>query len=127
MNFVHFDGSVLGNTSTIELSGQTVAIPVQRESAQGKLVFGVRPEHVKLSDQSGYRGEILATEYLGTSQILTITTQNGELKSRISSGQQVNVGETVGLTFNAKTITLFNEASGTAIHSDLNLGSVWNG
>lgn len=124
MNFLHFEGSVLEDASTIELSGQTIAIPRQRELAQGELVFGVRPEHVKLSDQSGFRGEILATEYLGTSQILTIKTQNGELKARISSTQLVNVGETVGLTFNEKTITLFNEASGAAIRSDLNLGSI---
>ncbi len=124
MSFLHFEGSVLENSKTVELSGQTIEVPMQRESAQGKLVFGVRPEHVKLSDQSAFRGEILATEYLGTSQILTIKTLNGDLKARISSAKRVNVGEIVGLTFNEKSITLFNEVSGAAIHSDLNLGSI---
>ncbi len=83
-----------------------------------------RPEHVTLSDQSKFKGEILATEYLGTSQILTIKTLNGELKARISSAQRVDVGDRVGLSFNEKTITLFNAASGAAIRSDLNEGSV---
>jgi multiple sugar transport system ATP-binding protein len=124
MSFLHFEGSVLENSKTVELSGQTIEVPTQRESAQGKFVFGVRPEHVKLSDQSAFRGEILATEYLGTSQILTIKTLNGDLKARISSAKRVNVGEIVGLTFNEKSITLFNEVSGAAIHSDLNLGSI---
>jgi len=124
MNFLSFDGGVQEHTSSIELSGHTMAIPQQRESSEGKLVFGVRPEHVKLSEKSSYKGEILTTEYLGTSQIVTIKTLNGELKARISSAQLVNVGESVGLTFDEKTITLFNEASGNAIRSDLNIGSV---
>lgn len=124
MSFLHFEGVVLENSDSVVLSGQRIAIPTQRESAQGKLVFGVRPEHVKLSDESKFRGEILSAEYLGTSQILTIKTLNGDLKARISSAQRVNVGETVGLTFNEKTITLFKEVGGTAIRSDLNEGSV---
>jgi multiple sugar transport system ATP-binding protein len=124
MSFLYFEGAVLANTNTVVLSGETIAVPVQHESAQGKLVFGVRPEHVTLSDQSKFKGEILATEYLGTSQILTIKTLNGELKARISSAQRVDVGDRVGLSFNEKTVTLFNAASGTAIRSDLNEGSV---
>ena len=124
MSFLYFEGAVLANTNTVVLSGETIAVPVQRESTQGKLVFGVRPEHVRLSDQSKFKGEILATEYLGTSQILTIKTLNGELKARISSAQRVDVGDRVGLSFNEKTITLFNAASGAAIRSDLNEGSV---
>ena len=124
MSFLYFEGAVLANTNTVVLSGETIAVPVQRESAQGKLVFGVRPEHVTLSDQSKFKGESLATEYLGTSQILTIKTLNGELKARISSAQRVDIGDRVGLSFNEKTITLFNAASGAAIRSDLNEGSV---
>ena len=124
MSFLYFEGAVLANTNTVVLSGETIAVPVQRESTQGKLVFGVRPEHVRLSDQSKFKGEILATEYLGTSQILTIKTLNGELKARISSAQRVDVGDRVGLSFNEKTITLFNAASGAAIRSDLNAGSI---
>jgi multiple sugar transport system ATP-binding protein len=124
MSFLYFEGVVLANTNTVVLSGETIAVPVQRESAQGKLVFGVRPEHVTLSDQSKFKGEILATEYLGTSQILTIKTLNGDLKARVSSAQRVSVGDSVGLSFNEKTITLFNALSGAAIRSDLNAGSV---
>jgi multiple sugar transport system ATP-binding protein len=80
----------------------------------------VRPEHITLSDSGGYRGEVLASEYLGTTQIITLDTPNGEIKARIDSGQTASVGEKVGLGFDARRITLFDEANGQALRSDLN-------
>ncbi len=51
------------------------------------MVYGVRPEHVRLSDAAGYRGEIVAAEYLGTTQIVTLKTSHGEVKARIGSAR----------------------------------------
>ena len=77
-----------------------------------------------LTDDSGYRGEVTATEYLGTTQIVTLATPNGELKARIASHQTAKVGETVGLHFNGATVTLFDKASGGALKSSLNEGTL---
>ena len=66
------------------------------------------------------RGEVLAVEYLGTTQIVTLETANGVVKARISSSQPVASGEKIGLGFEAETITLFEESSGRAIVSELN-------
>ncbi len=123
MNLLSFEGHVAEGQETVSLSGETIAVPGQRQSASGKLVFGVRPEHIQLDDSAGYRGEIIATEYLGTDQIVTIRASNGNVKARISSAQAAMVGETVGLSFNGKTITLFDQESGNALLSDLNAGS----
>ena len=90
------------------------------QGASGKLVFGVRPEHVTLSDSGDYRGEVLASEYLGTTQIITLDTPNGELKARIDSTRVATVGEQVGLSFNPRTVTLFDAGSGQALRSELN-------
>jgi len=95
-------------------------VPRQLEGTSGPIVFGVRPEHVSLSDAGAYRGAVLASEYLGTTQIITLDTPNGELKARIGSAQVARVGETVGLDFDPKTITLFDEANGRALRSELN-------
>jgi multiple sugar transport system ATP-binding protein len=91
------------------------------------MIFGVRPEHIRLSDASGYRGEIIATEYLGTTQIVTLKTHNGEIKARIAADQPARVGEAVGLEFNGSTVTLFDSQSGRAILSDLNEGVLSHG
>ena len=97
-----------------------MGVPAQIQGASGSLVFGVRPEHVTLSDGGQYRGEITATEYLGTTQIITLDTPNGDLKARVPSGQVATVGEKVGLGFDARTITLFDKSTGLALRSELN-------
>jgi multiple sugar transport system ATP-binding protein len=120
MNFLEFNGAVAEGTSSVSLNGQEVSVPVQRQGVTGNLVFGVRPEHISFSDDGAYRGEILATEYLGTTQIVTINTANGDLKARINADLPATVGDKVGLNFNPKTVTLFDADSGKALLSDLN-------
>ena len=120
MNFLRFDGAVSEGETTARLNGHAHRIPRQMQGGSGNLVFGVRPEHVTLSDHGDYRGEVLAAEYLGTTQIITLDTPNGELKARIDSDQIATVGEKVGLSFNASKVTLFDEGSGQALRSELN-------
>jgi multiple sugar transport system ATP-binding protein len=120
MNFLHFDGAVAPGATAVELNGQQLGIPNQMQGAAGKLVYGVRPEHITLSDGGAYRGEVLASEYLGTTQIITLDTPNGELKARIGSDQVATVGEKVGLNFDPRKVTLFDTANGQALRSELN-------
>ncbi|MFK7761687.1 MAG: ABC transporter ATP-binding protein [Roseobacter sp.] len=120
MNFLRYEGKVAEGAQTVVLADYELAVPRQRQGASGKLVYGVRPEHVQISDTGGYRGRITATEYLGTTQIVTLDTANGDIKARTPSGQIAQVGETVGLGFNSKAVSLFDEATGRALLSDLN-------
>ena len=120
MNFLRFEGAVAEGANTIQMNAQTHGVPEQMQGASGNLVFGVRPEHVTLSDSGDYRGEVLAAEYLGTTQIITLDTPNGELKARIDSSQVASVGEKVGLSFASSKVSLFDEASGRALLSELN-------
>ena len=120
MNFLALNGSYAPGAAQVSMGEATCGVPQLREAAEGVLAFGVRPEHVRISDDGAFRGRVLATEYLGTTQILTLDTAGGEIKARISSAQNVQQGETVGLTFNADTITLFERASGRALKSALN-------
>ncbi|MEQ9326579.1 MAG: ABC transporter ATP-binding protein [Rhodospirillales bacterium] len=127
MNFLKFHGSVGSGATSVELNHQALAVPALQEAFTGDLVYGVRPEHIRLDDNAGYRGQVIATEYLGTTQIVTLKTHNGEVKARISSAEPVRVGETVGLAFNGSTVTLFDNQSGRAIRTELNAGVLCNG
>ncbi len=120
MNFLRFEGAVGVGSIAVEMNGQNFAVPEHKEGAKGKLALGVRPEHVRLSDASGYRGRILATEYLGTTQILTIETPNGMLKVRTGSERNLAAGQTVGLEFDDRTLTVFDTSTGRALRSVLN-------
>jgi multiple sugar transport system ATP-binding protein len=120
MNFLPFAGKLEAGAERVALNGASVGVPALRDGAEGKFFFGVRPEHIRLVDDSAYRAEVLATEYLGTTQIVTLRVHDGELKARVSADYRVSAGETVGLSFNARTITLFEAESGRALRSELN-------
>jgi multiple sugar transport system ATP-binding protein len=127
MNFLRFNGTVKEGDSSVLFGNQSFNIPVQLENTSGNLVFGVRPEHASLRDNSEFRGEVIATEYLGTTQIISLTTSNGTLKARVLANQIPRVGEIVGLDFNPRTITLFDDNTGKALLSEANKGVLRNG
>ncbi len=127
MNFLDFEGMIaIGGTSVV-LSGVDIAVPRSLQGATGALTLGVRPEHIRLSDASPFRAEVVATEYLGTTQIVTLATTNGDVKARISSADGVRTGETVGLEFDPRTLTVFEQAKGRALLSEANRGVLAHG
>lgn len=127
MNFLKFHGSLAVGATAVAMHHQSFGIPALREPFTGDMVYGVRPEHIRLRDDAPYRGEIVATEYLGTTQIVTLRTHNGVVKARVSSDVAARVGETVGLEFDGSTVTLFDNQTGRAIRSDLNAGALGHG
>ncbi len=122
MNFLRFSSTVEVGACEVAVHDTTLPLPEMRIPFDGEMAYGVRPEHVRLSDDGAYRGEVLATEYLGTTQILTIRVPDGEIKARIPSDQPARAGETVGLEFNGATTSLFDNQTGRALPSDLNEG-----
>ncbi|MFK5980925.1 MAG: ABC transporter ATP-binding protein [Rhizobiaceae bacterium] len=127
MNFLDFNGMVGVGSDSVELSGVKIKVPVMRQGAKGSLTVGVRPEHVHFSDKSKYRGSVIASEYLGTTQIVTLATANGEVKARINSNISVNVGEAIGLEFDERTLTIFEGEKDLALRSAANEGVLTHG
>ncbi|MBF9030043.1 ATP-binding cassette domain-containing protein [Rhodobacterales bacterium HKCCE3408] len=120
MNVLEFDGMVGSGSDHVMLGDARIEVPRQLAGAHGALGLGVRPENVHLDEAGPYRGRITATEYLGTTQIVTLDTAHGEVKARIPSDRPARTGQTVGLRFEAGAITLFDMASGRALLSEAN-------
>lgn len=120
MNILRFEGAVSAGDTTLAMGETTLDIPRQRDGARGPLGFGVRPEHIRLDDAAPYRGVVQATEYLGTTQIVTLDTPHGELKARVPSEQVVAPGSRTGLAFNPRTVSVFDTGTGRALLSDAN-------
>lgn len=127
MNLIDFEATLETGADEVRFGGRTFSIPTQLETCSGKMVFGARPENVLLTDDSQFRGEVLATEYLGTNQIVTLNTLNGEIKARIPSNKNVKVGEMIGIDFDPRTVTIFNATNQQAILSELNKGVLNHG
>jgi multiple sugar transport system ATP-binding protein len=118
MNFLQFEASLQSGDRTIELRDVSIAVPeIREERAVGRLVLGVRPEHIRFSDVAPVRGRVFGAEYLGTTQIVTVETEQGMIKARLPSSMPVQIGETVGLTFRSERLALFDARSGAAIQT----------
>jgi len=127
MNFLRFSSSVEAGATGVALHHATLPLPAMRVPFDGDMAYGIRPEHVRLSDDGVYRGEVIATEYLGPNQIVTLLAPNGEVKARIPSDQIARVGEVVGMDFDGTRATLFDNQTGHALASDLNEGVLSHG
>jgi multiple sugar transport system ATP-binding protein len=118
MNFLQFEAGLQSGDRTIELRNASIAVPeIREERAIGRLVLGIRPEHIRFSDVAPVRGRVFGAEYLGTTQIVTVETEQGLIKARLPSSVPVQVGETVGLTFRSERLALFDAQTGAAIQT----------
>ncbi|MEM6479127.1 MAG: ABC transporter ATP-binding protein [Pseudomonadota bacterium] len=120
MNFLEFNGHVASGATRAQLGDAEIAIPRQKEGVSGQVALGLRPEHLRLSDSGDIRGRLTATEYLGTTQIVTVETEFGALKARVSSDKAIRVGATTGLSLDPRTVTVFDATTGQALRSAAN-------
>jgi multiple sugar transport system ATP-binding protein len=134
MNFLRFEATFPPGATSVPLGGVEIPVPRVGEGVSGRvLALGVRPEHVRLGQAGGYRGRVLASEYLGTTQIVTLETPGGEIKARIPALETVRIGEGVGIGFDTATLSLFDAGTGRAMVVDraearrAALGKVANG
>jgi multiple sugar transport system ATP-binding protein len=125
MSFLGVETELRRGDCSINIDGVPVEMPeVFEDRAEGRFALGVRPENVSFADASRLRGRVIGAEYLGTTQIVTVTTANGQLKARLPSGKAVQVGETVGLTLRPDRLSLFDAISGRALPSTLYEGGL---
>ena len=119
MNFLPFEAALNRGSETVQIGSARVAVPALRQDVpQSALLCGVRPEHVRFVDDSALRAEVLGTEYLGISQIVTVTTVSGAtLRAKVDADSPVARGDHVGLRFDATAVSLFDQASGRALET----------
>ena len=122
MNFLplgHHEVSV-GETF-VAYKDYQINVPTSLEEFDGSLDVGVRPEHIKLScEPEGIPATVLASEYLGTTQIVSVKIDQAILKCRVPSIEEYSVGASINLIFDNRSISLFDHSSGRALQSEGN-------
>jgi multiple sugar transport system ATP-binding protein len=120
MSFLRVETALRRGDRVIRIDGAAVEMPeLFEDRAESKFALGVRPENVSFADSSQLRGRVIGAEYLGTTQIVTVTTAGGLLKARLPSGHTVQIGETVGLRLRPDRLSLFDAMSGQVLSSAL--------
>jgi multiple sugar transport system ATP-binding protein len=123
MSFLGVQTALRRGDRVIRVDGAPVEMPeLFEDRAEGQFVLGVRPENVSFADSSPLRGRVVGAEYLGTTQIVTVRTPNGQLKARLPSSKPVQVGETVGLKLRPDRLSLFDAMSGQVLSTELSAG-----
>ena len=102
---------------SVHLGATEVPVPPLARAVHGRnFTLGIRPEHVRLDDSSALRARVLASEYLGTLQIVYLSIGTGErqLRARLRSDLELGVGDQVGISLDTQRISLF-DAQGSAL------------
>ena len=113
MNFVSAERNGGG-----ALAAQGVTLPVnaaQQASidAAGGVLYGVRPEHIRLAetdgaDAGGMPGVLKMSEPTGPETYLLVDTPSGPMTARVSGNPLLNVGDAVRLQWAAESAHLFD-------------------
>ncbi len=120
MNFLRAMGKLPAGATEVGINGATVAMPETREPLTAdEAVLGARPEHIRISEDGPLRGRVFGVEYMGARQLVTVDTEAGRLRVRAPNTVKVGYGETVGLTFDAERVVLFDPESDRAVASTL--------
>jgi multiple sugar transport system ATP-binding protein len=123
MNFLGFRGRLAIGARSILLGGAAIAVPqVHEDLDERDLLLGVRPEDVRLRDAGQMTGEVFGSEYLGTTQIVTLATPCGMVRARLSADVAVRRGEHIGLDFRSEKLSVFDKTTGRAVHTALTDG-----
>jgi multiple sugar transport system ATP-binding protein len=62
---------------------------------RGATTYGIRPEHLSLTEEGGWAAQVKFTEYLGNETIVYLTSELRELTLRINGNQRSGTGDTV--------------------------------
>ena len=118
MNFLTFEGALARGDRTIRLGSGTQPVPELREDkATGTYILGARPEHIRIANDGAVPGTVYGSEYLGTTQVVTVSTPQGQVKARLSSSLSVRPGERVQLALRPDKLSLFEPDTGRAIRT----------
>jgi multiple sugar transport system ATP-binding protein len=79
------------------------------------VTLGQRPEHIHLSDDAAWRGEVSLVEPTGADTYVVVKTSVGPITVRAAANTKVKVGEMIGLSVSSKHNNWFDKTSGVRL------------
>ena len=120
MNFldveiVHADGRAVARAEGVDVPVSAAIVDRLGVNGGGRsAVLGIRPEDVTLGplDQANARGEVYVLEPMGREQVVDVRFGNRSLQVIAPASLALQIGEPVGLRFDAAKLHLFDPAAG---------------
>jgi len=109
MNFIVGQSSGSGAEGRFSFEGGTLNLPCPVTAA---VTLGQRPEHIHLSDDAAWRGQVSLVEPTGADTYVGVQTAVGMITVRTAPSTLVKVGDHVGLSVSAAHNNWFDTNSG---------------
>ena len=78
-------------------------------AGQGAALYGIRPEHLSLTEVGGWQAQVKVTEYLGNETILHVTSEVGDLTLRLPGNRRFATGQALQIQPDPAHIHLFDQ------------------
>ena len=112
MNFIPGQLQGTGESSRFVFAGGTLELP---GPVQGEVSLGQRPEHIHLSDDAPWRGQVSLVEPTGADTYVVVKTEVGAITVRAPANTKLQVGQTIGLTVSSRHNNWFHTTSGVRL------------
>ena len=112
MNFIPGQLQGTGDASRFVFAGGTLELP---GPVQGDVTLGQRPEHIHLSDDASWRGQVSLVEPTGADTYVVVKTEVGAITVRAPANTKLQVGQTIGLTVSSRHNNWFHTTSGVRL------------
>ncbi len=112
MNFIPGQLQGTGEASRFVFAGGTLELP---GPVQGDVTLGQRPEHIHLSDDAPWRGQVSLVEPTGADTYVVVKTEAGAITVRAPANTKLQVGQTIGLTVSSRHNNWFHMTSGVRL------------
>ena len=113
------DGRLRARGEDFEFALEGHALAAARLAADGKVVLGVRPEHITVAgnEETGLiRGKVLTFEIMGSRALLTIARERGGVMSaEVPSGRTYDAGAEVALRMDWSEVHMFDAGTELAL------------
>jgi multiple sugar transport system ATP-binding protein len=112
MNFLNAKGSAEGKSVQLA-DGSSVPVRAFPGQLAGKdLIFGIRPEHIRLASDAGIAAEVLVVEPTGAETHLVMRLGGQEIVCVMNDRVDVSPGQTITLSLTSERTHFFDPASG---------------
>ncbi|HYT95880.1 MAG TPA: ATP-binding cassette domain-containing protein, partial [Casimicrobiaceae bacterium] len=117
MNMIPGLARVNGNGAIVEFAGGvSLPAPIGARAADGQAVlYGVRPEHCRLTERAGFPADVVVVEPTGADTQLYCRFSGQELTSLVRDRVSCRPGDRVGLDPDPTHAHLFDAASGMSL------------